>query len=268
MKKNLLKAAVAILGVGSICAADVQVNANANGNNNGPKVDAEVRHDNDRDHRVYTQEPRPQNEIRNVNRAQKLVGMEVRNRDGDKLGEVKDVVLDLQSGRVAYVAVSVGGFLGIREKLIAVPANAIVPSESGSVLILDASKGDIQDAPGFAATNWPDYRSAQTDVFFHPRNRGTAAGSERGGSKLYTDANSKDHDVRVEANTERDREIVGRVKSINGNTIVVDANGRLETFSLNDNRSIRSSDYRIGDRIVVKYHSDNGRMMIDTLSRP
>jgi len=259
MKKHILLTAAAILGAGSIFAADVEVKADANATS--PRVDVDAR-------REFKQEPRPENAIRPVNRAHSLLGMEVKNRDGEKLGEIKDIVVDLQSGRISYVALSAGGFLGIREKLIAVPANSVTPSESGSFLILDATRGEIQDAPGFAATNWPDHRMASHDpVFFHPKNRGSAATTERGSARLYTDANPKDREVRVEANPVREREIVGRVKAIDNASVIVDANGRSETFSLNDNRSIRPTDYRVGDRIIVKYHTDNGKMIIDNLAR-
>ncbi|HVL56027.1 MAG TPA: PRC-barrel domain-containing protein [Burkholderiaceae bacterium] len=51
----------------------------------------------------------------------KLIGQNVRNAVGENLGEVKDVVVDLQNGRVGYAVVGFGGFLGLGEKLFAFP---------------------------------------------------------------------------------------------------------------------------------------------------
>jgi len=49
-----------------------------------------------------------------------IVGADVRNRKGDDLGEINDLVIDPR-GRVSKVVVGVGGFLGIGEKDVAVP---------------------------------------------------------------------------------------------------------------------------------------------------
>lgn len=80
-----------------------------------------------------------------------LVGMNVRNPKGESLGEVEDLVVDVESGRVAYAVVGIGGFLGIGEKLSAFPMSAfrLVPAGAGTtaatggrVLDNDGVKGD------------------------------------------------------------------------------------------------------------------------------
>ena len=79
------------------------------------------------------------------------------------------------------------------------PTSALTLSErSDSILIMDATRGEIVDAPGFAQTNWPDHRSPNFDQspFWRPHARGNAATSESGKAKLYTDANRKE--VKVE----------------------------------------------------------------------
>lgn len=57
-------------------------------------------------------------------RLSQLIGMDVRNAKGENLGDVKDVVVDVDSGRVAYAVVGIGGVLGIGEKLSAFPMGA------------------------------------------------------------------------------------------------------------------------------------------------
>ena len=47
------------------------------------------------------------------------IGEDVYNKKGEKLGHIKEVMLDIVEGRVAYVVLSFGGFLGIADKLFA-----------------------------------------------------------------------------------------------------------------------------------------------------
>ena len=57
-----------------------------------------------------------------THRASKIIGTEVRNADGKKIGTVKDLVIDdPQSGRISQVVIAVGGVLGVGDKLFAVP---------------------------------------------------------------------------------------------------------------------------------------------------
>src|SRR5256885_13714801 len=58
-----------------------------------------------------------------ANRASEIIGMEVRNAQDQKLGKIEDIILDLASGHVSYAVLSMGGVLGIGDKLVVVPAN-------------------------------------------------------------------------------------------------------------------------------------------------
>src|SRR5215475_379675 len=53
-----------------------------------------------------------------------FVGADVENPKGENLGDIKDVVIDRATGRIAYAVVSFGGFMGLGEKLFAVPWGA------------------------------------------------------------------------------------------------------------------------------------------------
>ena len=267
-KKSYLVAIVAALGASSLIAADVEVKANAD----SPKVEAQTRADIDA--HQYKQEVRPETSVRPINKAHNLIGMEVRNRNDERLGEIKDLVVDLQSGKAAYATIAVGGFLGIGEKLIAVPTTALMPSEhSDKYVIMDASRGDMVDAPSIAQTNWPDYRNPNFNQapFFNPRAHGSAAASESGKGKLYTDAERRDHDrdLKIEANTAHANSHItmGRIQSVAGDRVIVENNGRTETY-MTHGKTINASDYKNGDRVTVKYHTDaNGKMVIDDLTR-
>jgi sporulation protein YlmC with PRC-barrel domain len=55
------------------------------------------------------------------------------NQDGEQIGEVDDMVLDLDNSRISYVVVGTGGFLGLGEKKVFVPWNLLtIETEPGS----------------------------------------------------------------------------------------------------------------------------------------
>jgi sporulation protein YlmC with PRC-barrel domain len=84
-----------------------------------------------------------------------LVGTDVRNRQIEKLGAIEEVVLDLDEGRIAYAVISFGGFLGMGDKLFAVPTEALKFSPDGEKIVIDADKERLENAPGFDKEHWP-----------------------------------------------------------------------------------------------------------------
>ena len=90
-------------------------------------------------------------------RASAIEGMAVRNHSGDDLGKVKDLIIDLETGKVVYAALDFGGFIGIGDKLFAVPWNAFKCETSGKVehLVLAIPKEKLKNAPGFDKSHWP-----------------------------------------------------------------------------------------------------------------
>ena len=85
-----------------------------------------------------------------------LIGDSVNNRAGENVGSLKDIMLDLESGHIAYAVVSCGGFLGMGEKLFAVPWNALELDSVNHALIFDVDRERLMQAPGFDKDNWPD----------------------------------------------------------------------------------------------------------------
>lgn len=88
--------------------------------------------------------------------ADTLVGNDVCNRKGEHLGDIKEIMLDMRSGRVSYAVLSFGGFLGMGEKLFAVPWNALTLDTENKRFELNVEKERLEDAPGFDKTQWPD----------------------------------------------------------------------------------------------------------------
>jgi sporulation protein YlmC with PRC-barrel domain len=68
----------------------------------------------------------------------------------NKIGDVNDILLDA-GGKVSAVIVGVGGFLGVGEKDVAVPFNALKVAEKNGdrYLIMNTTKETLQSAPGY-----------------------------------------------------------------------------------------------------------------------
>jgi len=95
-------------------------------------------------------------------RGNTFIGADVENPQGQDLGDIKDIVIDRSSGRIAYAVVSFGGFMGLGDKLFAVPWGAFsqaTPSSQGvlgrTTFILAVDKEQLTNSPGFDQNNWP-----------------------------------------------------------------------------------------------------------------
>lgn len=91
-------------------------------------------------------------------RSSKLVGMHVRNNQGEKIGTVDDLVIDMSTGQISYVALGFGGVLGLGEKLFAVPFSQMKFERTSdeTYFVLNVSKERLKEAPGFDKSHWPD----------------------------------------------------------------------------------------------------------------
>ena len=90
-------------------------------------------------------------------RASKLIGMNVRNAQGENLGEINDLVLDVNHERVYYAILGFGGALGLGEKLFAYPVSLFSHDTADNKLVLNVDKEKLKKAPGFERANWPDW---------------------------------------------------------------------------------------------------------------
>ena len=98
----------------------------------------------------------PDKRYRRVLSASTLAGDSVQNSVGEALGKVDELMIDIPSGRVAYAVLSIGGFLGMGNKLFAVPWSALRVDEDKKIFVLDVDKKKLENAPGFDKDNWPD----------------------------------------------------------------------------------------------------------------
>jgi sporulation protein YlmC with PRC-barrel domain len=98
----------------------------------------------------------PDKTFRRVLAASTLTGDSVQNSAGEQLGKVDEIMIDIPSGRVAYAVLSFGGFLGMGNKLFAVPWATLRVDEDHKHFILDVDKTRLENAPGFDKEHWPD----------------------------------------------------------------------------------------------------------------
>jgi hypothetical protein len=83
------------------------------------------------------------------------------NGNDDNLGDIKEIMLDMQTGQVAYAVLAFGGFLGMGEKLFAVPWQALHLDTVNHRFVLDVEKERLKHAPGFDKDAWPDMADVQ-----------------------------------------------------------------------------------------------------------
>jgi len=96
-----------------------------------------------------------------------LAGETVKTPTGDALGKIEAIMLDVRSGRIAYAVLSFGGFLGVGEKLFAIPWNALALDARAKNFILDVGKEKLESAPGFDKDHWPSMADSRWATELH-----------------------------------------------------------------------------------------------------
>jgi len=103
-------------------------------------------------------------------RASNVIGKNVENSQGENLGEIKDLIVDIGTQRVRYAVLASGGTLGLGDKLFAYPISAFKPQADGDKLVLNIDKDKLKDAPGFDKGKWPEWTDnryrGQVDRYF------------------------------------------------------------------------------------------------------
>lgn len=102
--------------------------------------------------------------------ASSLSGDYVKNVQGENLGHVKEIMVDIGNNRVAYYVLSFGGLLGMGNKLFAIPPEALRRNAADDGFTLDVSQDLLTNTHGFDKDNWPDmadssFRSALYDHY-------------------------------------------------------------------------------------------------------
>lgn len=86
-----------------------------------------------------------------------LLGSNVRNPEGKEIGQIKQLMIDPHTGRVMYAVVAMGGFLGMGEKTVVVPWNAVVVARDGNAVALSLPQYVLQQPTEASAGSEASY---------------------------------------------------------------------------------------------------------------
>ncbi len=97
-------------------------------------------------------------------RVSQLMGLNIQNSRGESVGEINDLVVDSNTGKIRYAAVTYGGLFGLGDKLFAVPFEAFKvthnpedPNDADDfVIVLNVTKQQLEGAQGFDQDHWPN----------------------------------------------------------------------------------------------------------------
>jgi uncharacterized protein YrrD len=107
-------------------------------------------------------------------RAKKVIGTNVKDTSGNKIGQIEDVVLDKQSNSIMFAVVGFGGFLGMAEKYHPIPWSALDYQEGENAYVVSYTKEQLKSAPAgsideLTRGDGMDVRAKTYDYYHVPR---------------------------------------------------------------------------------------------------
>ena len=84
-------------------------------------------------------------------RATELIDADIYNKEGDKIGVIDDFIVS-SDNNISLAVISVGGFLGIGDRLVAVPASLLETNARGNIVLPNGNKDDLNALPEFRYT--------------------------------------------------------------------------------------------------------------------
>jgi sporulation protein YlmC with PRC-barrel domain len=99
--------------------------------------------------------------------ADTLEGTRVVSSDGEDVGKISDIMLDVRAARIAYAVLSEGGFLGMGTALHAMPWSALTLDTDEKCFRVDITAQQLKDEPGFDKEHWPSMADADWGTLVH-----------------------------------------------------------------------------------------------------
>jgi sporulation protein YlmC with PRC-barrel domain len=88
--------------------------------------------------------------------ATSIIGDRIENAEGEELGKIDNLMINVNTGEIEYAVVEFDSFLGIGGKLFAVPFAELQLNPQKKLFILHRDKEYLKESPGFDKTHWPD----------------------------------------------------------------------------------------------------------------
>ena len=90
-------------------------------------------------------------------KASEVIGTKVKNLAGENLGEINEIVIDKEHGKISYLVLDFGGLFGFGDKFFAMPWNLFTYDQTDGNYILKLDKERLKNSPGFDKTHWPNF---------------------------------------------------------------------------------------------------------------
>ena len=88
--------------------------------------------------------------------ATSIIGDGVENNEGEDLGKIDNLMVNVHTGEIEYAVVEFGSFLGMGGKLFAIPFKELKVNPAKKVFVFSRDKDHLKKSPGFDKTHWPD----------------------------------------------------------------------------------------------------------------
>jgi hypothetical protein len=137
-----------------------------------------------------------------------VIGKNIQNEQGKSVGEINDLVLDVNNGQIRYAAVTYGGFLGLGDKMFAVPWEAFQCRQDADdpdeyLVVLNVTQEQLEGSAGFDEDHWPNFADSEFTNELDTRYRVERRQARRQNRDLDVDVNRNGVDVDVQRKPER-----------------------------------------------------------------
>lgn len=95
-------------------------------------------------------DPDPAAAPRRLIASDRVIGTDVRRPNGARIGRIERLMLDKESGRVAYAVMSFGGFLGLGEDYHTLPWSVLRFDPDLDAYVVDITEAQLRDAPALS----------------------------------------------------------------------------------------------------------------------
>ena len=99
--------------------------------------------------------------------ASSIIGDKVHNGKDESMGEINDIMIDITTGKIDYVIIELGGFLGMGTKYFAIPFGMLQVDPDKKMFVFNQEKEMLENAPGFDLDHWPDTNFHKEETYWH-----------------------------------------------------------------------------------------------------
>jgi sporulation protein YlmC with PRC-barrel domain len=97
--------------------------------------------------------------------ASSIMQDKVLNDADEHMGSIKDIMLDITTGKIDYYVIEFGGFLRIGVKYFAIPFNLLKVDPANKVFRFNQKREMLENAPGIDIHHWPDTNTEREAIY-------------------------------------------------------------------------------------------------------